>query len=573
MVKSKAPSRKSQNEVEVPIINLKEKLAQKRQAREARQKLIVLISVSLFLALLVGLPAGLAGGVKIGAAVAVVIPCFILSYAYPRQALWLFLIYMPFSGTVTYWIGQGNALFQVSKDALYIPALLGLIYQWRRTRRKQPILIPKQLWRSLGILLFFALLTLVLVNGQNQLLPSCKDVPPALVWNGTSMVEILPPCRNGEPFLQGLLGLKILMGYIPLIFCAYVLIDDKKKLFSLGRLLAVLAIICCLLALVQFWMLRSGRCYGTRGAVGDLLFKPTLKAKCLVGGALLYTPEQGVIRLPGTFVSPWHWAWFLIANGAISFTVAFSETSLFWRITGLASMTLVFINAVISGQRIALALVPAIIIILLILTGQIANLKRFIPLGIGFTLLLFIGLSIFNPAFIQERIDSFVGRWNQSPPYLFVLDQFGFAWRNLRPFGWGLGVATNSTRAFGDTSLVETFHPKLIQEMGIPGLVAFMILITHLTILTFKAYRSVRTPTLRSYASCFWVFMLIIGYFPYWYPLDTDPVAVYYWFFVGVIFKLPELDKQEQKQLKSDNKNTIPNQKTRRFGKKNLSAA
>ncbi|MEO0844616.1 MAG: hypothetical protein AAF063_38015, partial [Cyanobacteria bacterium J06643_5] len=39
---------------------------------------------------------------------------------------------------------------------------------------------------------------------------------------------------------------------------------------------------------------------------------------------------------------------------------------------------------------------------------------------------------------------------------------------------------------------------------------------------------------------------LFISYNTYYYPLDVDPVAVYYWFFAGVLFKIPEIDKQER---------------------------
>ena len=102
-------------------------------------------------------------------------------------------------------------------------------------------------------------------------------------------------------------------------------------------------------------------------------------------------------------------------------------SSRFWRIAGLAGMALTFINAVICGQRLAFGLVPVMFIILAILTGQITNLKRFIPLGLGSReFCLFLGLSFINPDFIQERIDSFVGRWNTSPPHLFIMQQFNF---------------------------------------------------------------------------------------------------------------------------------------------------
>ncbi|MEL4894723.1 hormogonium polysaccharide biosynthesis protein HpsL [Crocosphaera sp. Alani8] len=540
-------------------VDIKEKLAKKRKAKETRKKIMGLMGFSLFFAILVGVPLGFTISPKIGASVGLLIPLLVICYNYPRTALWAFLIYMPFSGTVTYWIGGGNALFQLSKDGFYIPGLLGLMQYCRRKR--QAIFVSKPLLITLGILTTCALLTLFFVNGTKQFLPECsslseydrflRDANGEFILNSDGVV-IRTPCKNAIPFAQGILGLKVLLGYVPLIFCGYYLIKDKKQLLFLGRLLVVLAIICCGLAFIQFWLLKTGRCQGTNHLVGNDLFKPTLDAKCFVGGAALYSPSQGQIRLPGTFVSPWHWAWFLVANAAICFSVAFSDTAFFWRNCGLAGMAMVFINAVICGQRLALAVVPAVIIVMLFLTGKITDLKRFIPIGIGLSVFLFIGFSLINPDFIQERIDSFVSRWNASPPYLFILEQFDFAIRTQSGIlGRGLGGATNSTRIFGDVSLVETYHPKLLFEIGYPGLIAFMIFVTHLCLVTFKTYRSLKDQCLRNFASGFWVFLMIISYFPYWYPLDTDPVAVYYWLFAGVILKLPVIDKEEQAKLKA----------------------
>ncbi|MDJ0730393.1 MAG: hormogonium polysaccharide biosynthesis protein HpsL [Crocosphaera sp.] len=540
-------------------VDIKEKLAQKRKARETRRKLMGLIGFSLFFAILVGVPLSFSISPKIGTSMGLLIPLLVVCYNYPRTALWAFLIYMPFSGTITYWIGGGNALFQLSKDGFYIPGLLGLIQYCRRKR--QPIVVSKPLLTTLIFLVLCALLTLFFVNGFRQLLPTCdslseyekflRDANGELILDARGVV-ITTPCKESIPFAQGILGLKILLGYVPLIFCGYYLVKDKKQLLFLGRLLVVLAIICCGLAFIQYWMLKTGRCKGTDHLIGVDLFKPKLDAKCFIGGSLLYAPSQGQIRLPGTFVSPWHWSWFLVGNAAICFSVAFSDTAFFWRNCGLVGMAMVFINAIICGQRLALAVVPGVIIIMLFLTGKIADIKRFIPIGIGLGVVLFLGFSFLNPDFIQERIDSFVDRWNASPPYLFIQNQFDFAIRNQKGIlGWGLGSATNSTRIFGDVALVETYHPKLLFEMGYLGLGAFMIFVTHLCFLTFKAYRSLKDKCLQSFASGFWVFILIISYFPYWYPLDTDPVAVYYWFFAGIIFKLPVIDKEEQAKLKA----------------------
>ncbi|MGL5873483.1 MAG: hormogonium polysaccharide biosynthesis protein HpsL [Xenococcaceae cyanobacterium] len=548
----KPKSKKTKKKDEAPKLSRKEILVQKRQARLDRQKFFSLLGICIFLALLIGVPVSLYD-LKIGIGIAIVLPALILSYCYPRGALWFFLIYMPFSGTVTYSVGGGNALFQLSKDIFYIPAVIALARECQR--RRKPILLPKKLLPTLAIILTCCLLTLFLVNGIQQFfLPTCDSIsatPFLLAPDGSFLLDpntglvIKTPCKDGIPLLQGVVGLKVLLGYVPLIFCMHYLIEDKKKLLFLMRLLVVLTIVCCCLGLIQYWFLASGRCTGTTGASGGDLFKTSIEARCFVGGALLYTPEQGVIRLPGTFVSPWHWAWFLIGNSFIAFTAAFNDTSRFWRTSALAALALVFINSVICGQRIALALVPAIVITLSILTGQVTNLKRFIPIGVALALILGV-VAVSNPAIVQERVDSFVGRWNSAPPQEFIVNQFKFAISQQRGIlGRGLGQGTNSTRAFGSVALIETFHPKILFEIGYIGLLAFMIFVTHLTMLSYKDYRSLKDKNLRSFGASFWVFVLIISYFPYWYPLDTDPVAVYYWLFAGIIFKLPYLDKQE----------------------------
>ncbi len=212
-------------------------------------------------------------------------------------------------------------------------------------------------------------------------------------------------------------------------------------------------------------------------------------------------------------------------------------------------MALVFINAVICGQRIALLLVPVVTVILLVLTGQIANLRRFLPIAVGLGVVIAIGAALF-PEVLQERINSAIDRWNASPPTEFIAGQAEFTSKGTAGiFGQGVGTATSSTRIFGDTLLIETFYPKLLYEIGPLGVLAFLALVTTIVFLTFKAYRLVKEKNLRSFGASFWVFILVISYNTYWYPLDTDPVAIYYWFLAGVILKLPEIDQEEREKL------------------------
>ncbi len=532
MLKSKQKSKKKSqqnNNAQAPTLSPKELTAHQKKLERERKAMIQSFATYGGLGLAIAVVLFFVADFKIAVAGGGGVAVLLLSYKYPRLAIWGFLIYLPISGTVTYWIGGGNALFQLAKDAFYIPAVLALYREIKG--KKLPFLIPPQLGPALNILLGVCLLTLLFVNGAQQ----------------------FGPGPEGQPLPMGLLGMKVFVGYIPLIGCSYYLIRSKKEFLWLTRTHILLALLCCGLGVLQYWMLLSGRCAGTRGYVGSDLFKATLDAKCLVGGSLVFSPEVNMIRLPGTFVAPWQWAWFLIANLFFTFASAFNDPSLIWKVLSFLAMALIFVNSVISGQRIALALVPVFTVILLVVTGQLTNIKRFVPIAAGLGIVGFVALVIF-PDVVTERIDSFVSRWNASPPTDFIAHQAEFTSKGQSGFfGQGLGRATNSARMFGETKLIETYYPKLLYEIGPAGVIGFLIFVTTLTYLAFKTYRSVKDKNLRGYGASYWVFILFISYNTYYYPLDVDPVAIYYWVFAGLLFKLPDLDREvAQEKLKAE---------------------
>lgn len=534
--KSKKSQRKSKKKPSSEIVSLskKEIAMQKRRAARNRQELISFSARILAAAIAIAGILAIISTAKIAIMASIGLICMAFSYKYPYLGLWAFLIYLPFAGTVSYTLGgsEPGPVFQLAKDAFYIPALISLfLYCFKKN---QPILIPKKLIPSLAVLVGIVLINFLFVNAIQQINPPGGD----------------------KPIFIGILGIKILLGYIPLIFCSYYLIRGKKELLFLTRLLVILSLICSAMGLMQFIWLKLGFCTGTVGS-GKILFKASTDFRCLFGGSLLFNEEHGTIRLPGTFASPWHWAWFLISSAFYNFAAAFNDPSFLWRMISLSSLALVFILAVICGQRIAMVLVPIIFVILLLLTGQIKNWQRFAKIIIGLTVILALA-AIPNQEVIQQRLNSLYSRWEAAPPEEMITMQFQNSHNALKTvlIGQGLGRATNSARSLGtpDTvKLIETYYPKLIYEIGYPGMLAFLGFVTHLTYLSCKAYRSVRDRSLRGIGASFWVFILFISYNTYWYPLDTDPVAVYYWLFAGVIFKLPEIEKQEKAKLKIAN--------------------
>ncbi|MEL6468211.1 MAG: hormogonium polysaccharide biosynthesis protein HpsL [Cyanobacteria bacterium J06623_4] len=515
----------AQDEDEAPIVETlspRQKLIQERAAAKRRQEIVSYVATTFFICAFLGLLFGILVEPKIGVAAGGALMCLALSFKFQRLALYAFIIYIPFAGTVTYALG-GSSILQIAKDIFYIPALIG-VFQFCR-KNNLPIILPKAIKPPLILLIIIVLMNVLLANIPDQI----------------GQV-------NGKwPIIMAIWGIKILFGYIPLVACIYYLIRNKDDMLGLLRLQAVLVLIACSLGLIQYFMLLTGRCAGTTG-VGEEMFRASLQAKCFVGGSLLYAPAVGQIRLPGTFVAPWQWGWFLISAAFFSFGTTFSDKSAFWRGVGLVSLVAVMIMAVISGQRIALVLVPSALIVLTILTGQVANLKRFIPIGILLAIIVSYLLAN-NPEVVQTRVDSLYSRWTASPPQQFIMEQFDQVWDQQRGiFGHGVGRATNSARTFAKTILIETYHPKLIYELGPLGLIAALSVYTALTVATFRVYRKTKDKNLRSYAASMWVFIFFISYCPYYYPLDVDPVGVYYWLAAGIVLKIPEIERQEREK-------------------------
>ncbi|MEO1093288.1 MAG: hormogonium polysaccharide biosynthesis protein HpsL [Cyanobacteria bacterium J06638_28] len=515
----KRKNKKSETKSAKPELSSREQRKLQRERAKVRQAIIQFCSGIFALSALVALAVSVIVDPKLGVIAGGAIACLALSFKYPRYAIYAFIIFLPFSGTVTYALG-GNAILTLAKDGIFFPALLGVFLFCRKY--KQPLIIPREIRIPFLILMTFLIVVLLFVNGSQQL-----------------------NAGGEQPILLGILGLKALVGYTLLMTCIYYLVQTQEDLYFVLRLQAILIIVCCGLGFIQYFMLQTGICPGTQGS-GDELFKASLEARCFVGGSLLYAPQVNTIRLPGTFVAPWQWGWFLISSAFFAFGTAFNDRSWIWRIIGILAMAMVIMMSFISGQRIALFLVPVAIILLLVLTGKLANLKQFLPIGIGLFLVLAF-LYARDPALVNQRIENLQGRWKAAPPQEFIMHQLQWAAEKQRGIlGRGLGRATNAARIFGKIVLVETYHSKVLYETGYIGLVLLLSLFSAITYTTFRAYRSIKEPSLRGYGASLWVFVLFISYFPYYYPLDVDPVNVYYWLAAGIVVKLPDIDRQER---------------------------
>ncbi len=493
------------------------------------KEIIIIITVLLTIGIVSSLGI-LVGGIQASVMGALLVPCIVFSYSFPRWGILVFLIYLPLGGTISYGLvgvfqpfgasviyTVSYPLFHLAKEAFYLPALLRSLISYKFFLKSQ--LKFKPLLIVIALFGLSCLLTFCFVNFPQQLTSSPDKV-----------------------LLMGIIGLKNWLGYIPLIFCAYYLLNNKKNLIWLNRLFIIIIFIACTLCFIQYLLLVYGICPGNSQLPEPSNISASLRAQCFVGGSVLYNPAKNLIRLPGTFVAPWQWAWFLISSSFLTYGIMLSEPSRLWKWISFCSLTTVLIATLISGQRTALLLVPIVYLLLLLLTEQ-KNKNLAIKLGFISILTIIITTQI---GLVDERIANFIGRWEYSPPQRFIAQQIQWLTHDrITWLGHGLGKTASAARHLGSIQLVEVFPVKIVYEIGILGFLGFFSLVTTLTILTFKAYGSLKTPGLRHLGLCLWLFILLISYNPYYYPLTVDPVAVYYWFFAGILLKLPVLEQEK----------------------------
>lgn len=521
-----------------------------------QEKQFIIIVSSIFGVVLLGSLLMLIGNVKIAILGIIGLACIIFSYLYPRWSLWAFLIYLPFAGTITYYMpgvvktsgvyvtynDSLYAILHLAKDILYFPALLAIIIK-RRTL-SQFIAKNKLIAIAVGILVLTSLLTLIVVNLFH---PSLS--------------------KGDKPFLMGIIGLKLFIGYIPLMLCGYYLIRRQQDVIWFNRIFTLLVVTACGLAFIQYFFLVTGICPGNVNLPEPINTKATLQARCFVGGSLLYNPTfqpaQYFQRLPGTFVSPWQWSWFLVSGSFLTYATSFSDPARIWRIIGYVGMIFAVGAAIISGQWTAFLVVPSVLIVLMIVT-ETNHRRRILKLAIIAVLMAIIVTQVGSIQFLTEK---FVDRWQYSDPLVFAQQQWeGVVENSLTMLGNGLGRASSVARRLGEIRLIEPFYAKTLYEVGILGVIAFIGVVATVTIQSFRAYFSLKTPSFKILGLTFAVFILFISCNIYYYPLAVDPVAVYYWLFAGVLLRLPEIEgktvieEEKESNFLPPNDEEIPSQ-------------
>lgn len=386
------------------------------------------------------------------------------------------------------------------KSALVIPIYLGFFLEYRQQER--PIIFDRTTLAPIAALAIIAFLQLFNPNLEN--------------------------------FKVGAIGFSLLFVFVPLYFIGYHIIESKKHLFRLVTLLVTITLPATIYAIVQFTQgqeafIQSQASFLTREqALGFAVW-----ARVGASGKIYWKP-------PGTFATMGQLGEFLIfiipfLFGALYLKIGACRKVLILSAFGSALLILMLFN---SRGHVAMTMLvfPTVLII------QRKEITRQ-PATIVSIIVVCIVASLFGAS--QALWDSFVSMKQENFRIGMIT---GGLMRGLleAPLGLGTGMGDIQTKTFSYAynSRVHSYWGRLVFSLGIPGLVCY---ISILTVLFFRAYSvvaSLHEPDLRWIGAGLFANVVASIVRLVANGLTMTPINVFFWFFMGILMKLPVLQDE-----------------------------
>jgi len=366
----------------------------------------------------------------------------------------------------------------------------------------------------------------------------------AIVGVLTVLVAIKSTFGTSSGSLVALVGAKIWLFYIPLVFVVSAAIRDKAELLSLLRLFVVMAWIPCTVGILM-WLGAINYDYkeSIELVYGDFARNATQ------GFAAFKVGESTIYRIPGTFQFASQYSMFCIF---MIFPVLMQfrlERSRSWRAFAYLSLALFILAAMTSGARGAFLHVP----FLFVLVGTL----RFGFGRGGNSLIVFafvVFVAVMFSQFDESAIFDHVAELAASNGQRVVLGGLEYAVEEGGLWGQGVGIGTIAARhVIGQTDIaiaaVENYYAKAWIELGVLGFITVVVLFTYLILAGIRMASASRDDALRDVGLIVVAMVIFIAYLSTrGWILDQDPMACYYWVMVGILFKASHLEVSRQQQ-------------------------
>ena len=384
---------------------------------------------------------------------------------------------------------------------------------------------------------------------------------PFLVFFCWGFIEVFNP--NSPSLWFGLLGLKLYFGYVPLFFLGYALFRNEA---DLRRFLIVNMVIAALIALLGV----------TQAITGRTLLAPTELAPEIreLGSLMRNAPVNGqrFLRPPSVFVSDGRFGGYLLLSWLLGLGAAayFFVKRLPGRMYVIAALALVMTALVFSGVRSSLMWAVISVFSLAVAYAREMGFKversRIIravaAIGILAIFTVFV-LSSFYPEALNSRLAFYEQTLLPSSPNyelssrlsIYPVDEFLKTF-DLPNWPLGNGIGTSSlgtqyvTRFFGVASThlgVESGFGNLILEMGIPGLLLWLLWSCSLLAAQWTVVRQLRGTALFPLGFVIFWFSLITLIFGManGLTLENYITNAYLFLLCGALFSLPLLIQED----------------------------
>jgi hypothetical protein len=348
-------------------------------------------------------------------------------------------------------------------------------------------------------------------------------------------IEMIPGLSN---VLVPLIGAKVWLFYIPLLFLGYHLLDSRAQASRLLAVMSAVGMIPLVLGIVEAALLNTGRATMVYSWYG-LAASSATQEFARVGGVGLGVQ---LFRVPSTFSFVTQYYDFCSAMVVVTFA--------WWQLSGrrwrAALWGVSLVASFTSGARSAFIMTPFLVSLLLLLGSSLrrkavlAAVLSASVLTAGTVLGLGAGAAVSGAAQVGV-VEVGVSLVAGLPAAL-----------RLTLVGLGTGQATQAAHyALGAQTVgwnsylmvSESWWVKAVLELGLAGLAVVVALATWVLVLGYRSHARLLDPTLRCLsggllAFLVWTFVFLTK----GYVIDLDPVNVYFWLFAGILFGLPRLE-------------------------------
>jgi cell division protein FtsW (lipid II flippase) len=366
----------------------------------------------------------------------------------------------------------------------------------------------------------------------------------AIIGILTVLVAINSTFGASSGSMVAVVGAKIWLFYIPLVFVVSAAIRDKAELLSLMRLFVAMGWIPCAVGILM-WLGAINYDYkeSIELVYGDFARNATQ------GFVAFKVGESTIYRIPGTFQFAAQYSMFCIFMIFPVLIQVRLESARNWRAFGYVSLALFIFAALTSGSRGAFLHVP----FLFALVGML----RF-GFGRGGNALIVFAFIVFATIvmaqFDQSAIFDHVAELAAANGQFIVLGGLEFAIEQGGLWGQGVGTGTIAARhVIGPTDIaiaaIENYYAKAWLELGALGFITVVALFVYLTLAGIRMASASRDSALRDVGLVVVAMVVFIAYLSTrGWVLDQDPMAYYYWLMVGILFKVPYLEVSRQPQ-------------------------